>query len=72
MAHNKCYRLSGLDGVKDLNIFKASPSAREQQDFSKDGQAVAAAQDRSDDDVKARAERYGLKLGTNHDGLGLN
>ncbi len=60
-SNHKEYRLSGADGIKDLDVFKASVSAREQEDFSKDGQAVAATQERSDDDVKARAERYGIK-----------
>lgn len=57
---HKQYRVSGADGIKDLNIFKASVEAREQGDFSKDGQAVAAAQEESFDDVKAQADRYGL------------
>ena len=61
MARNKEYRLSGADGICDLDIFKADKSAREQQDFSKDGQAVAAAQEGSLDDEKANANRYGLK-----------
>lgn len=70
-SNHKEYRLSGADGIKDLNIFKASVQAREQQDFSKDGQAVAASQEESFDDIKAKAERYGLELGSMHDGLGL-
>ena len=73
MSHNKEYRCSGADGFKDLNIFKASVGAREQGDFSKDGQAVAASQEESLDDVKARAKRFGLELDSRgHSGLGLN
>lgn len=71
-ANHKEYRLSGADGIKDLSIFKASVEAREKQDFSKDGQAVAAESEGSFADIKAKAQRYGLELGTNHDGLGLN
>ena len=72
-SNHKEYRLSGADGIKDLNIFKASVRAREQGDFSKDGQAVAASQEESLDDVKARAKRFGLELDSRgHSGLGLN
>ncbi len=59
-ANHKQYRVSNADGIKDLNIFKASVGAREKRDHSKDGQAVAAEQEGSFDDVKAKAERYGL------------
>lgn len=72
-SNHREYRLSGADGIKDLNIFKASVSAREQRDFSKDGQAVAASQEESLDDVKARAERYGVDLDHSGDvGAGLS
>lgn len=72
-SNHKEYRLFSLSGIKDLNIFKASVSAREQRDFSKDGQAVAAAQEESFADVKARAERYGVDLDRSTEvGLGLS
>ena len=72
-SNHKEYRLFSLGGIKDLNIFKASVQARETRDFSKDGQAVAAAQEESFDDVKARAERYGVDLDRSTEvGLGLS
>jgi hypothetical protein len=59
-SNHKQYRVSNADGIKDLDIHKASVEARERRDFSKDGQAVAAEQEESFDDVKAKAKRYGL------------
>lgn len=60
---DKCKKLnlSSLDGVYDVTINKAKPSARQQRDASKDGKAVAAATESSQmhDDARERAERYG-------------
>jgi hypothetical protein len=58
----KSLNLSSLDGVYDVEINKAAPSARRQRDGSKDGKAVAAKQKASQDtdDARARAIHYGF------------
>lgn len=70
-VRGKQYRLSSMDGIKDIKISHATVQAREKGDFSKDGSAsqpgVAL------DDEKARAERYGIDLDHSGDiGLGLS
>lgn len=64
-ANHKQYRVSGADGIKDLTIAHLSPEQRERGEASKDGQYLAAKGDEPFDDAKAKADRYGLKLGTN-------
>ena len=72
LSNSKVYNLSGLDGVKDVTFGDASVEARAQRDFSKDGSAQKAGFEGSHDDVKARAERYGLDLDSSEVvGLGL-
>lgn len=58
----KKLNLSTLDGVYDVEINKAAPSARRQRDASKDGKAVAASQvsSQNTDDARARAIEYGF------------
>lgn len=60
---SKCkeFRLSSLDGVYDVTINKAKPGHRQQRDASKNGKAVAAATESSQqfDDARERAERFG-------------
>lgn len=60
-SKSKQLNLSSLDGVYDVTINKASPSARRMRDASKNGKAVAAATESSQkfDDARERAERYG-------------
>ncbi len=54
-------RLHRLEGVTDITFGKASVEARRQRDFSKDGQAVKAAEsDDEYDDVKAQQKQFGL------------
>jgi len=69
---NKQFRVSGVDGFKDVSVGPAKYDARMRGDYSKDGKAVAAANNLSLDDQKARAERYGLDLDSSEVvGLGL-
>lgn len=57
----KTLNLSNLDGVYDVEINKAAPSARRQRDASKNGKAVAAKEQSSQkyDDARQRAIEYG-------------
>lgn len=67
----KSVRLSSLEGVKDITFGPASVQAREKRDFSKDGSSSLPGENY--DDVKARAERYGIDLDHSGDtGLGLS
>jgi len=71
-SNHKELRLSSFDGVKDIKVRHASVEARENRDFSKDGSAMSAEYEGSLDDVKARAERYGLDIDHSGDiGAGL-
>jgi len=66
------FRVSGVDGFKDVSVGPAKYDARMQGDFSKTGKATAAAKNISLDDQKARAERYGIDLDSSDVvGLGL-
>jgi len=58
----KSFNLSSLDGVYDVTINKAAPSARRQRDASKNGKAVAAKTQSSQmyDDARQRAIEYGF------------
>lgn len=60
----KEYRLSGPDGVYDIECGDASLEARMQRDFSKTGKAVKAAEGRAEafDDVKMLGERFGFPV----------
>lgn len=65
------FRVSGVDGFKDVSVGPAKYNARMQGDFSKDGKASRPVEG-SLDDVKARAERYGFDLDSSEEvGLGL-
>ena len=67
------YRVSGVDGFKDVSVGPSSTANREQGDGSIDGKYVAAKGDNSHDDVKARAERYGIDIDSSDTiGLGLS
>lgn len=61
-SKSKQFNLSNLDGVYDVTINKASPSARRQKDASKNGKAVAAKVESSQkyDDARERAIEYGF------------
>lgn len=61
LGKSKQLNLSSLDGVYDVTINKAAPSARRQRDASKSGKAVAAATESSQqyDDARERAVEYG-------------
>ncbi len=58
----KSLNLSSLDGVYDVEVNKAAPSARRSRDASKTGKSVAADQAASQDtdDARARAIEYGF------------
>jgi len=56
----KSLNLSSLDGVYDVEINKAAPSARRQRDASKNGSASAKADSQQYDDARARAIHYGF------------
>jgi hypothetical protein len=60
-SKTKTLNLSNLDGVYDVTINKAAPSARRMRDASKSGKAVAAAVESSQkyDDARERAVEYG-------------
>ena len=67
------YRVSGVDGFKDVSVGPSTAAAREQGDGSIDARYVAAKNDNSHDDVKARAERYGIDIDSSDTiGLGLS
>jgi hypothetical protein len=55
----KSLNLSSLDGVYDVTINKAAPSARRYRDASKTGKASAKADSQQYDDARERAEFYG-------------
>ncbi len=66
------FEVAGVDGFKDVSVGPAKYDARMQGDFSEDGKAVAAKNNLSLDDQKARAERYGIDLDSSEVvGLGL-
>jgi len=66
------FRVTGVDGFKDVSVGPADYDARMRGDFSKTGKAVAAAGNQSLDDQKARAERYGFDVDSSEVvGLGL-
>lgn len=66
------FEVSNVDGFKDVSVGPAKYDARMQGDFSEDGKAVAAKNNLSLDDQKARAERYGIDLDSSEVvGLGL-
>lgn len=50
--------LSGLGGVKDVKLGDASPDARANRDFSKDGSSLKPAS-KTFDDYDERMERWG-------------
>lgn len=58
----KQYRLSGPDGVYDIECGEASPEDRMRGDYSKTGKAVKAKEAMRElhDDVTARKERFGF------------
>ncbi len=60
LSTSKQHILKNMDGVKDIKVRHASPEARRQRDFSKDGSAVDAGYDGALSDEEARNERYGM------------
>jgi hypothetical protein len=59
-SKHKQFRVSGLDGFKDLKVGHLSAEQRERGESSKDGQYLAAKDEESFDDEKAQKSRYGL------------
>lgn len=57
---NKRFNLSHLEGVYDVKIRHAEPSARRMRDASKDGSASVAGTSQDYDDSRARAIEYGF------------
>lgn len=56
---SKTYNLSSLDGVYDVKIGDAEPSARKQRDASKTGKASKTPDSQQYDDARQRAKDYG-------------
>ena len=54
----KKFKVSSLDGLKEVSVGSASYESRMRGDFSKTGKASQPGKSLDDDD--ARAERYGI------------
>ena len=64
------FRVSGVDGFKDVSVGPASYANRMRGDFSKTGKSSKPGEALAD--VKARAERYGFDVDASEQvGLGL-